>query len=58
VVVGDTPLDVTAAHDAGALCIGVPWGKNSRETLLEAGADEVVDAVDDSLIAVLNRMFG
>jgi phosphoglycolate phosphatase-like HAD superfamily hydrolase len=35
-VVGDTPLDVRAAHDAGATAVGVASGANSVEELKDA----------------------
>jgi phosphoglycolate phosphatase-like HAD superfamily hydrolase len=41
-VVGDTPLDITAAHAAGAVGIGVATGKYSVDQLTEAGADHVL----------------
>ena len=40
VAVGDTPLDVSSAHDAGCRCIGVTTGNYGREEL--AGADAVI----------------
>jgi phosphoglycolate phosphatase len=45
VVVGDTPRDVEAALRIGAFCIGVPFGKNSRDVLIAAGAHAGVDEV-------------
>lgn len=47
VVVGDTVRDVTAAHAIGAYCLGVTTGGVSREVLLDAGADVVVDALTE-----------
>ena len=38
VAVGDTPLDVTSAHAAGCLCIGVTTGRYRSEQLEEADA--------------------
>ena len=43
VVVGDTVLDVEAAKDNGALCVGVTTGGDDRATLEACGADVVVD---------------
>lgn len=42
VVVGDTPLDIAAAHAAGAEAIGVATGAYSVDALRAAGADLVV----------------
>ena len=47
VVVGDTPRDVECAHIYGALCIGVATGPYSFESLVEAGADLVVQDLSD-----------
>lgn len=45
-VVGDTPLDITAAREAGAPVVGVASGHFSAEELQEAGADYVVGSLD------------
>lgn len=42
VLIGDTPRDVQAAHDAEARCIAVASGIHSVEELRAAGADFVV----------------
>lgn len=57
VVVGDTPRDVEAAHATGALCIGVPFHRNTREVLLDCGADAVVDAVGPGLAQVITDLY-
>ncbi len=46
-MVGDTPDDVGAGRAAGALAVGITTGAHSRETLLAAGADAVVDALGE-----------
>jgi phosphoglycolate phosphatase-like HAD superfamily hydrolase len=38
VAVGDTPLDVSSAHDAGCLCIGVATGRYDESDLGHANA--------------------
>jgi phosphoglycolate phosphatase-like HAD superfamily hydrolase len=38
VAVGDTPLDVSSAHEAGCLCIGVTTGRYRRAELADADA--------------------
>jgi phosphoglycolate phosphatase-like HAD superfamily hydrolase len=45
VFVGDTPDDVTAGRLAGVGTIGVNTGAHSREDLLDAGADLVIDSL-------------
>jgi phosphoglycolate phosphatase-like HAD superfamily hydrolase len=47
--VGDTPLDVTAAHGAGIECVGVASGHFSVEQLRDAGADYVLGSLEESL---------
>jgi phosphoglycolate phosphatase len=39
IVLGDTPLDVEAAHAAGARCLAVATGSYTVEALTAAGAD-------------------
>ena len=43
--VGDSDVDVETAHNAGLRCVGVSWGFRPRESLLQAGADAVIDDV-------------
>ena len=47
--VGDTPLDVAAAHGAGIECVGVASGHFSVEQLREAGADYVLGSLEEPL---------
>jgi len=47
VYVGDTPIDVDAAHAAGARCIAVYSGAYSQAELEAAGADWVFSGVGD-----------
>jgi len=50
VVVGDTASDVLSGRSAGAgLVVGVTTGAHTREQLLAAGADVVLDSVRDLL---------
>jgi phosphoglycolate phosphatase len=51
-VVGDTPLDITAAHGAGAIGIGVASGHYSVDQLREAGADYVLESLREPLPGV------
>jgi len=47
VLVGDTPLDVAAAHAAGARAIGVATGPFSEQDLEETGAEAVLPDLRD-----------
>ena len=47
ILVGDTPLDVKAAHDGGAKIIAVATGVHSASELVDAGADVVLDSLTD-----------
>ena len=47
VLVGDTPLDVAAAHAGGAHAIGVATGPYSERDLEEAGAETVLSDLRD-----------
>jgi phosphoglycolate phosphatase-like HAD superfamily hydrolase len=46
-VVGDTPLDIAAAHEAGAVSVGVATGKYSQGELEAAGAMHVLESLED-----------
>ncbi len=46
-VVGDTPRDVDAARDAGAVSVGVASGRYSVDELTEAGADHVLGSLTE-----------
>jgi phosphoglycolate phosphatase len=47
-VVGDHAFDMQAGRAAGArLCLGVRTGSGSDESLIEAGADAVIDSIAD-----------
>jgi phosphoglycolate phosphatase len=45
--VGDTPSDMTAAHTAGAVAIGVPSGPHPADELRAAGAEVVLASLAD-----------
>lgn len=47
VVVGDTVHDVSAARAVGAMCVAVTTGSDRAETLRAAGADHVIDNLDE-----------
>ena len=46
-VVGDTPLDIKAAQQAGATSVGVASGSNSIDELRDAGADHVLASLTE-----------
>jgi phosphoglycolate phosphatase-like HAD superfamily hydrolase len=48
-VVGDTPLDIAAAHGAGAVAVGVATGHYTAAELHDAGADHVVTSLEEGL---------
>jgi phosphoglycolate phosphatase len=51
-VVGDTPLDIQAAHAAGAVGIGVASGHFKEDELRTAGADYVLGSLREELPGV------
>lgn len=44
VMIGDSETDIQTAKNAGIVSIGVLWGFRDEKTLVEAGADELVDS--------------
>nr|MDK2850952.1 phosphoglycolate phosphatase [Candidatus Cloacimonadota bacterium] len=38
-LVGDMPVDIQTAKNAGMIAIGAEWGYDSKQNLIEAGAD-------------------
>lgn len=58
VIVGDTPLDVSGAHEVGIRAVGVATGSSTVTELTAAGADAVVPDLTDTsafVCAVLGR---
>jgi phosphoglycolate phosphatase len=51
-VVGDTPLDIEAAHAAGVLAVGVASGHYDEEQLRATGADYVLGSLREQLPGV------
>jgi pyrophosphatase PpaX len=47
VFVGDSPHDVQSGLAAGVVTVGVTWGAFDRHELQEAGADVVIDRIDE-----------
>jgi phosphoglycolate phosphatase len=54
-VVGDTPLDISAAQGAGAVSVGVATGKYDVEELREAKADHVLSTLAEDFPDVTQR---
>jgi phosphoglycolate phosphatase-like HAD superfamily hydrolase len=48
-VVGDTPLDIEAAHAADCTAVGVATGHYDAAALREAGADQVLETLEEEL---------
>jgi phosphoglycolate phosphatase-like HAD superfamily hydrolase len=48
-VIGDTPLDIEAAHAADCTAIGVATGKYDAGALKDAGADHVMETLEEEL---------
>ena len=51
-VLGDTPNDIAAAHDAGAIGVGVASGHYGKEELRSAGGDYVLGSLLEELPGV------
>jgi phosphoglycolate phosphatase-like HAD superfamily hydrolase len=48
VLIGDTPLDVVAAHEGGARAVAVATGPFGQSDLAAAGADAVLADLRDT----------
>ena len=48
-VVGDMAVDIQMGTNAGTKTCGVTWGNGTREELNEAGADYIIDRMEDLL---------
>ena len=48
-VIGDTPRDIEAAHAVDCTAIAVATGRYDRAALEEAGADHVLDTLEEEL---------
>lgn len=45
-VVGDMAVDILMGANAGTKTCGVTWGNGTREELIEAGADRIIDSME------------
>ena len=52
VVIGDTPLDISAALAAGARAVGVATGSHPADDLAMAGADAVLPDLTDTAVVL------
>ena len=46
-VVGDMAVDVLMGANAGAKTCGVTWGNGTRDELVQAGADYIIDNIEE-----------
>jgi len=54
-VVGDMAVDILMGANAGAKTCGVTWGNGTKEELQEAGADYIIDKMDD-VLSIVNEL--
>lgn len=47
IVVGDMPVDIGMAHNAGVRAVGVVWGNATREELERAEADHIIESIEE-----------
>lgn len=57
VIIGDTPLDMAAAHEVGVRAIGVATGSSTVDELTAAHADAVLPDLTDTA-AVIQAIYG
>ena len=53
-VVGDMNVDILMGLNAGAITCGVTYGNGTRKELEDAGADYIINSIDE-LIEITNR---
>ncbi|MBR5652778.1 MAG: HAD-IA family hydrolase [Prevotella sp.] len=54
-VVGDMAVDILMGVNAGTMTCGVTWGNGTKKELLEAGADYIIDSMEE-LIEIANEI--
>lgn len=53
--IGDSDVDMKTAKQAGVTAVGALWGFRSRQSLIDAGANHLVETPED-LITLLDRL--
>jgi phosphoglycolate phosphatase len=53
-VVGDMAVDILMGTNAGTKTCGVTWGNGTREELMDAGADYIIDRMEE-LIEIVSQ---
>jgi phosphoglycolate phosphatase len=48
-VVGDMAVDIQMGANAGAKTCGVTWGNGTKDELVQAGADYIIDNMEELL---------
>ena len=48
-MIGDTPLDISAAHAVGCTAVGVATGHYDVDALRDAGADHVLATLEQEI---------
>jgi phosphoglycolate phosphatase len=46
-MIGDRKFDIIGAKENGLKSIGVTWGHGERTELQDAGADQIVDSIEE-----------
>ena len=55
IYIGDSEVDIKTCRNAGIKCISVSWGFRTKDYLIEAGAETIVDSITE-LRAVLKAL--
>ena len=50
IFIGDSEVDIKTAQNAELKCIGVTWGFRDKETLIEAGAKDLIDRPEELIL--------
>lgn len=53
--VGDTEVDIQTAKNTGIDCVCVTWGFRTREELLRAGAEQIVDNTEELIQTITGK---
>lgn len=55
-VVGDMAVDILMGANAGTKTCGVTWGNGTKEELQKAGADHIIDSMEE-LAGIVNKKY-